>query len=242
MTYAAPIAEAPSPPHAPGASRREMLLGGALLATAGATFALMPRIRVVALPGGDVARAIPDRAGAWHHVEDANFVLPPSDEQAAALVYEEQLTRAYDNGTDPTVMLLIAYDRTQSGLLQIHRPESCYPGSGFSITPSQGVPVPLGAGVVAQANFITATREERVEQVLYWTRLGYAFPRDWHDQRWAIAWQNLRGYVPDGALVRMSMITPDAEVGRRLLVRFAQMLFVSAGTPGRHLLGGPATV
>lgn len=221
-------------------SRREVLLGGALIATAGVSYALLPRTSVVALPDGGVAQAVPQRVGPWRHANDSNFVLPPSDEQAAALIYEEQLTRAYDNGADPPVMLLIAYDRMQSGLLQIHRPESCYPGSGFTLSETRQVAAPLAPGLTAPANFLTATRDDRIEQLLYWTRLGDAFPRDWHDQRRSIALQNLRGYVPDGVLVRLSMITPDAEFGLRQLTRFAEVLFAASSTAGRRLLAGPA--
>jgi EpsI family protein len=223
-----------------GGSRRELLLGGVLLAAAGTALARMPRTARVALPRGGVKDAIPDRVGPWRQSDDGNFVLPPSDEQAAALIYEEQLTRTYDNGVDPALMLLIAYDRQQSGLLQIHRPESCYPGSGFSLSPTRAVDTQLAPGLTARANFLTATRDDRIEQLLYWTRLGDAFPRDWHAQRHAVALQNLRGYVPDGALVRMSMITPDAERGLRQLTRFAAALFAAAPLTGRRLLGGPA--
>lgn len=228
-------------PASTGQSRRELLLGGALLATAGVAYARLPRTPIVALPGGGVKAAIPERAGPWRHADDANFVLPPSDEQAAALIYEEQFTRAYENGVDPAIMLLIAYDRQQSGLLQIHRPESCYPGAGFTLSSTRPLETRLSAGLTVQANFLTATRGDRVEQLLYWTRLGDAFPRDWHAQRRAIAVQNLRGYVPDGALVRMSMITADAELGLRQLSRFAALLFASASPAGRRLLAGPAS-
>jgi len=222
-------------------SRRELLLGGALLATAGVAYARLPRTPVVALPAGGIKDAIPQRAGPWRQADDASFVLPPSDEQAAALVYEEQLTRAYDDGVNPTIMLLIAYDRQQSGLLQIHRPESCYPGAGFTLSATQPLETRLAPALSVATSFLTATRSERVEQLIYWTRLGEAFPRDWHAQRRAIAYQNLRGYVPDGALVRMSMITPDADLALRQLTRFAAALFASAPAAGRRLLGGPAS-
>ena len=220
-------------------SRRELLLGGAMLATAGIAYARLPRTPIVSLPEGGVDKAFPDRVGTWRRADDGNFVLPPSDEQAAALIYEEQLTRAYDNGVDPPIMLLVAYDRVQSGLLQIHRPESCYPGSGFTLSPTLPVSVPLKPGLAAPANFLTATRDERVEQLLYWTRVGDAFPRDWHDQRRTIARQNLHGYVPDGVLVRVSMITADAAFGLRQLTRFAEALFTVSPPAGRRLLAGP---
>lgn len=223
-----------------GGSRREVLLGGALLATAATAFAFLPRTPRVALPEGGIGRAVPERIGPWRRSDDPGFVLPPSDEEAAAAVYEEQLTRAYDDGAGPAVMLLIAYDRTQSGLLQIHRPESCYPGSGFTLSPPRPVMAMLAPGVTASATFLTATRDDRIEQLLYWTRIGDAFPGDWHAQRWTIAAQNLRGYVPDGVLVRMSTISPDADAALRQLVRFARALFLASPAAGRRLLAGPS--
>lgn len=220
-------------------SRRELLLGGMMLATAGVAYARLPSTPVVALPDGGVAKAFPDKVGAWRRADEGSFVLPPSDEQAAALIYEEQLTRTYDNGIDPPIMLLVAYDRVQSGLLQIHRPESCYPGSGFTLSPTLPVSTLFKSGLAAPANFLTATRDERVEQLLYWTRVGNNFPRDWHDQRRTIAWDNIHGYVPDGVLVRISMITPDAAFSLRQLTHFAQMLFAASPPAGRRLLVGP---
>ena len=172
--------------------------------------------------------------------QDANFVMPPEDEQKAAELYEDQLMRSFANSSGALIMFLIAYDRSQSGMLMIHRPESCYPGSGFTITDQRAVEVPLGPHVVANAQFLSARRDTRIEQVLYWTRLGNSFPRDWDEQRSSIARQNLRGFVPDGALVRMSMIDPDPVSSLATMRRFAANLFTSSGPGGRALLAGPA--
>ncbi|RZM06752.1 MAG: EpsI family protein, partial [Sphingomonas sp.] len=219
------------------------MLGGLFVATAAVTFARLPREKIIAVDRQGFAGAIPTRAGAWAQADDAGFVLPPEDERAAASVYEDQLTRSYMSAAaDAPVMLLIAYDRGQSGLLMIHRPESCYPGSGFQITDMRDVVVPLRPGLTANAKFLSTQRDARIEQVLYWTRLGNDFPSSWDEQRHDLALQNLRGQIPDGALVRMSMIDPDADKALATMRSFAATLYRAAPRNGRALLAGPANV
>ena len=226
----------------PGMGRRDVLLGGALLVTAGVALARMPRTRVIAVPGS-VEHVLPMAFGSWRAVTDPALVMPPDDERAAAAVYEDQISRTYaaGDGVAP-VMLLIAYARRQSGMLMVHRPESCYPGSGFTITDDREVKIPLGAGVAPGGRFLSTQRQERIEQVLYWTRLGDSFPVDWDEERSNLARQNLRGLLPDGALIRLSMISPDPAGALVTLTRFASTLFAASGRDGRALLAGPASV
>lgn len=221
-------------------NRREVLLGGALLATAAITFARMPRERIVAYAGKDIGAAIPKQAGIWRTAADGGLVLPPEDEQRAAAVYEDQLARNYMDAAGRGVMFLMAYDRRQSGMLMVHRPESCYPGSGFEITANRATPLPLAPGVTPECRFLSTVRGERVEQVLYWTRLGNSFPASWDQQRRSIALQNLHGLVPDGALVRLSMISNDPDDALAVMKGFAATLFRASGRDGRALLAGPA--
>ncbi len=53
-----------------------------------------------------------------------------------------------------------------------------------------------------------------------------------------MARQNLAGYVPDGALVRLSMIAPASQQSLRTLNLFAAALFAASGKGGRALLAG----
>ena len=223
-------------------SRRDLLIGGLTALTAAAAFARMPHNHVVALPGNDIDGAFAKNVGRWHMVPDANFVMPPADEQKAAAVYEDQVIRSYADGSDSSVMFLLAYARQQSGMLMIHRPESCYPGAGFTITATRPVTLALAPGLDVGAQFLSTQRDTRVEQVLYWTRLGNAFPRTWHDERWSLAMQSLAGKIPDGALVRMSVIDSDAEAALINLKTFAQTLYASSGRDGKALLGGPGNI
>jgi EpsI family protein len=226
-----------------GRTRRDALLGGAMLLTAAVAWARTPTNRVVAIPHGDIGEAIPVRVGSWGPAPGGDVVLPPDDEQAAAKIYEDQVMRTFVRGDDSAaIMFVLAYDRSQSGMLMVHRPESCYPGSGFTITADQAVAIPLNANLAPHGRYLSTQRDERIEQVLYWTRLGNEFPSSWDEERQFLAFQNLRGLSPDGALVRLSMIDSDPEGAKVRLTRFAAELYAASSPAGRALLGGPASV
>jgi EpsI family protein len=136
------------------------------------------------------------------------------------------------------VMLLIAYGDTQNDLLQLHRPEACYPAFGFAITGSRKTLVPLANGVFVPARALTASSAQRVEQILYWTRIGEHLPTDGREQRIAKLEDQLAGIVPDGVLVRISMIADDAEQGLALNRAFATDLMKAIPARNRSMLIG----
>ena len=224
-------------------TRRDALLGGAMLLTAAVGWSRLPSRRIVAIAQGDVSGAIPTRVGAWGPATEGDVVTPPEDERTAAAVYENEVSRAYvrDENT-PAIMFVLAYARSQSGMLMVHRPESCYPGSGFTITTNEPATVPLAPDLRPPGRFLTTQRDARIEQVLYWTRLGNEFPDSWDEERRFLAWQNLRGLAPDGALIRLSTIDPDAQSAKARLTNFATALYATSNRNGRALLGGPASV
>jgi EpsI family protein len=134
-------------------------------------------------------------------------------------------------------MLLVAFGGVQSGNAQLHRPEVCYPAAGFDLDGWQDLALPLsGRGVSARA--VTASAPGRIEQILYWTRIGRDFPTSSLAQRWSILRHSLRGSLPDGTLVRISTIDPDRGRALKSLRTFAASLLQS-GTPQlRELLVG----
>lgn len=223
----------------PRLSRRNLLLGGAMVGTALATYGLLPRKRVGFAPGTSIEKSIPIELPGWPAAGGVDFVLPPADEVKAAAIYQQILTRAY-RAAGAMVMLLIAYDPTQTAMLHIHRPDTCYPSAGFKILAKKSVLVDASPTHRIPAKFLSARSIERTEQVLYWTRLGDEFPRTFPEQRRSLFWQNMHGYVPDGALVRLSVIHHDADAALDILHSFARSLFAGAGAMGRELLAGPA--
>ncbi len=220
-------------------SRRDLLVAGAILGAEAIAFARRPWKPVVAIRSGKLADVVPKQFSGWTDSGSTGLVLPPEQQKRSERVYTDVLARNYVDAADGLVMLLIAYDPTQSGMLQVHRPEACYPASGFQTTGTVPVSIPLGGNIAVPALFMTATNGPRVEQILYWTRIGYSFPLSYDEQRAALMRQNLRGFEPDGALVRMSLIDPDPVMALAHLKTFAAALFAASGQESRALLVGP---
>lgn len=220
-----------------GPTRRELLIGGAFLATAGITFARLPRRTLSSIPKGKLEALAPATIGGWQFETASGIVLPPPDE-LARLLYDQQVSRGYVSATEPPVMMVMAYGSSQSGMLQVHRPEICYPASGFRVSGTETLPLPIGGGRHIPTRFFTATGDTRTEQVMYWTRIGDALPTSWTLQRIAIMESNLRGAIPDGLLVRLSTVHERPDIARATLERFVKALLVTVGPAGRRQLLG----
>lgn len=222
---------------APQLGRREMLMGGAMLATAAAATTLVPKPAFAPLRPGQLEAAIPQTLGAWRFVRSSGLVLPPQDETEAR-TYDQVLTRVYDDGGGAPVMLLIAYGGGQSGLFVVHRPEACYPAQGFQLSGRAEVPIPVGPARAVSGTFWSASSDVRTEQMLYWTRIGDAFPRSWAAEHVALVRNNLSLVLPDGVLVRMSILSSDPLASKERLDLFARALVAGVGPLGRRVLLG----
>ena len=208
-----------------GLSRRQALTGGLLLATAGTAFALTPRETIDLFGKAKLDRMVPPRIGDWSYHSQSGLVLPPED-QLSERLYAQLLTRVYIRGPqDPPVMLLIAQSPAQDGVLQVHRPEVCYPASGFALSQARVVPLARPGGAPIAARAFAAEGSERTEQLLYWTRIGHELPTNWSSQRMAVIRANLAGAVPDGVLVRISTVSPDRDWADAYLAGFVSALF-----------------
>jgi EpsI family protein len=197
----------------------------------------MPRAPEMAIGDGELDKIVPYTIGPWQFETVSGLVLPPPDELAEKL-YSQQLTRTYVAPGLPAVMLLIAYGGSQDGMLQLHRPEFCYPAGGFSLSESRILDVSIGHGQMIPVRRFTAVSMARVEQLLYWTRIGDTLPVSWAAQRWAVVENNLAGIVPDGALIRLSTLSAAPDDADRLLERFAAAMIAAVGPRGRRLLIG----
>lgn len=202
---------------------------------AGGAYARMPRRKYRLIAPGQLEHLIPLQVGSWRFMAASGLVLPPPD-QLAHLLYDEQLTRTYQSDADLSVMLLMAYGSSQGGMLQIHRPEICYPASGFRLTSTVEEAMPIGHGRSIPVRRFTASSDTREEQVLYWTRIGQELPVSWAEQRLAVVRSNLDGFVPDGLLVRLSTISSDVRAAQDTLQRFAATLLGQLGPRQRLLI------
>jgi len=204
-------------------SRRDVALAGLGVAALGAAEYLRPRKRLVLLKGATIAEAVPPDFGAWSS-NTADLVTPEQSGKLARTLYSETIQRAYDNVEDgSTVLLLAAYGDTQSDLLQLHRPETCYPAVGYSLSLSQPTTVQIGDQQVPSRQVI-AKIEDRVENIIYWTRLGERLPQGGGQQRDARLANAMEGFVADGILVRCSALGESEEAFATLRRFIPEML------------------
>ena len=222
----------------PRLNRRMFVVGGAMLAAGGAAAARIPQPNAPPI-GIDAFKAlVPDTIGSWHFQQTSGLVLPPEDALSARL-YDNLVTRTYTDPAGQVMMLLIAYKNFQDGVLQIHRPEICYPAGGYKLSPTIATAIPVGAGRSMPANAFSANGADRSEQVLYWTRIGDAFPVKWSEQRLAVLRANMARINPDGMLARVSMPNDDMAMSRPLMIKFIEDLRTAAPPRLRSILFGP---
>ena len=221
-----------------GLDRRAFLVGGAMLAAAGTAAARIPKPNNPALKPDAFKALMPDTVGDWKFAQSSGLVLPPDDALSARL-YDNLITRAYTNPAGQVMMVLVAYKNFQNGVLQIHRPEICYPAGGYQLSPTEPTEIQIGPGREMAANSFSAAGGERDEQVLYWTRIGDEFPVRWREQRLAVLRANLVGINPDGMLARVSMANNNMAASKPLMTGFIRDLRIAAPPAFRRILFGP---
>ena len=218
---------------APEIDRRKLLLGLLFCSAAGLAAWRQPNKHLDYLGPQKLDDLVPKTIGPWKFVAASGLVIPPED-QLTRTLYSQLLTRVYANGDNPPVMLLIAQSGSQTGVLQVHRPETCYTAGGYAISALRPHLIQLGSSVL-RANSMEATAEGLTEHVLYWTRVGNRIPSSWRDQKIAVAEQNLRGVVPDAILVRISTVSNDADAAHATLDAFTRTLIGSIPPPRRSV-------
>jgi len=219
-------------------SRRKLIIGLAVGGTVALSELYVPRRSVARINEAAFGKLIPEQLGPWRYATQSGLVLPPED-QLSRTLYEQLLTRVYTNGDADPVMLVMAYSSVQEGRLQVHRPEVCYPAAGFSIIENSAATVPINATFSIPVRFLAADRGARREYVMYWTRIGDSMPIRWFDQRLMMSKANLQGFIPDGLLARVSVISDDREEAMATLTGFVQTLVADSGRAGRAMLIGP---
>lgn len=202
--------------------RRDFIIGGACIAAAAGAEVLRPHKRVNLLASGQkLDSAIPQSFGRWKAREGDGIVTPQSDNSLAAKLYNQSVSRMYEDPDGNVIMLLIAYGNTQSDTLQLHRPEVCYPAFGFAIVESNPTQIPIGHGTMLPARNLVASVPGRDERITYWTRVGEYLPVSNTEQREMRFRTSLAGIIPDGVLVRISNVLPDDASAFALNERFA---------------------
>ncbi|UYY57044.1 exosortase-associated protein EpsI, V-type [Sphingomonas sp. S2-65] len=219
--------------------RRAFLLGGMLVVGAAAAAAARPSRRASPISQQALEQAIPTMLGPYRSVDSFDVVLPPQDELSRR-IYDRYIARAYVAAGRPPIVLVIAYGSTQDYGFQLHRPETCYPASGWDLGPSRQVALSLPDGRGINGKSMSADRPGRREQLVYWTRIGGSFPVDLWQGRLEIMRGALHRRVPDGVLVRLSTDSQSPAAAIDTLVDFNTRLLAALAPEGRALLLGPS--
>ena len=221
-------------------NRRDIVFGGALgLAGAGA-LALKPRKRLVLLGDRKLDDVVPQQIGDWKNFPSSNFVLPKSPGSLADRLYSQTVSRLYLSPTMLPMIVVIAYGAVQNDLLQLHRPETCYAAVGYTISASRRRQLPIGGNALLPVRELTASSDSRLEQICYWTRIGDDLPTDGQEQRSVKLMQQLKGYLSDGVLVRVSTPAPaDPQVFAQLGLFATGMLAAMNPADRMVLIGRP---
>lgn len=152
----------------------------------------------------------PKQFGAWR-LDDRMPVQLVSPDQQAVLnkIYNQTLSRTYVNATGDRVMLSVAYGGDQSDGTRAHRPEVCYPAQGFQLVREHEARISLSGQPLAVRQLV-ARQGGRVEPISYWVVVGERVALSGTQQKLAQLRYSVRGIIPDGMLVRVSTIDPDA--------------------------------
>lgn len=219
--------------------RRDLLAGLACFGALGAAEWLRPRTALVLMQqGGRLTDLVPSQIGSWQLGGDGDIVVPRTEGSLASKLYGDQLARTYFRADQLRlpIMLSIAYGTQQSDALQLHRPEACYPAIGFTVGPSRAGVIRAGAIAIPVVS-LTARAQGRIEDIVYWTRIGRDFPRSDAEQRKMRFANAIAGIVPDGALVRASAVRIDPAVPAFTAVeQFLQALVSDLDDAGRRVL------
>ena len=220
-----------------GLTRRKFALGFAFATVAGVAAARQPSKTVDYLGKDKLEKLLPEKIGRWTFASNSGLVVPPEDQLAQAL-YSQLLTRVYTSATGTPIMLLVAQSASQTGILQIHRPEFCYTAGGYELSPSSPHRVSLPPNGTLPALSISASMRGFTEQIVYWTRVGEHLPQSWTQQRLAVAMDNLRGVIPDAVMVRVSTYGNDKVAALAEIDDFIRTMIGSVAPSTQRVLIG----
>jgi EpsI family protein len=215
-------------------TRRKFALGLAFASAAGAAAARQPNQRLDYLGKAQLEDVLPQKFGRWTYVSSSGLVVPPED-QLSRMLYSQLLTRVYTRDDGLPMMLLIAQSATQTGILQVHRPEICYTAGGYQLSEIQPHMISLPWGTIP-AMSLSATSDNRTEQLIYWTRIGDHLPTTWRQQRIAVAMDNLRRIIPDAVMVRVSTIGKDRQAAIVFMDDFIKAMMQTVSPQLRRVL------
>jgi EpsI family protein len=222
------------------ALRAIFLLAGMVLATVAAVY-LTPKQLYTKdhKPDVSLGQLIPAKFGDWTlDPLSGQQVINPSEAAHLAVYYSDTLSRIYVNSKGDRIMFSLAYGADQGRSMQIHKPEVCYEAQGFKIVSGAKADIEVKSVVIPVMHLI-ARNGPRNEPITYWIRTGDNLVRGWLEQNVARVKNGLiKGYTPDGLLVRVSSVDDDERRAYMVQNLFIKDLLHSSSLRTRNMLLG----
>ena len=173
-------------------------------------------------------KLIPEQLGEWRVVPQVG--VPMQDDalnRKVEATYQQTLARFYENNEKHQLMISIAYGSNQiNDGMQVHRPEYCYKAQGYEVEVRQDARVDTGYGGL-QVRQLIAHKTARLEPITYWITIGDHAVLPGFQRKLTQLRYGLRGEVPDGMLIRVSSINPDASAAYTEHAEFIKALMAS---------------
>ena len=185
----------------------------------------------------DLEQVVPRQFGPWREITATAQVVNPQSKELIDKLYSQVLTRSYVNASGQVIMLTIAYGNDQRGNLEVHKPEVCYPAQGFTVSQNVAGSLATSSGEIAVRRLDTSLGP-RKEPVTYWSTLGAGVVENRFQKRVSELKATLSGQIPDGLLVRVSSIDPNADQAWQLHQNFVDVLLQSMSGADRSRLAG----
>ena len=219
--------------------RRAIVVAGVMLAGSALATTMRPtQLMSDTLGVPKLETMFPTSFGDWRVDTSLPVILPAPDVQAQLdKIYNEVIARTYVNKAGQRIMLSVAYGGDQSDATRAHRPEVCYPAQGFQIRSDRTAQLTVNARSIA-ARQLVAVQGGRIEPITYWVIVGNQVAVSGTDQKLRQLAYSTRGVIPDGMLVRISNISPDAAASYGMHQRFAEQLAGSLRAPERERIFG----
>jgi len=214
----------------------------ALLILAAITSVLAtPKFKTLAQPPV-LENVVPLELGEWKNKPSpyAQVSVNTYAQNLSDFIYDQVLMRTYEDNSGNQIMLALAFAGEQRQEIKIHQPEVCYPAQGYQMLGMHNHVFKIhGHQYPINGKQLIFKKDNRLEAVSYWIRLGNSFPTSGFEMRLKILKEGLKGNLDDGVLVRVSTIInqeSDAPTAYKLHEKFLSELVTGVGVVAPHLL------
>jgi N-acetylglucosaminyldiphosphoundecaprenol N-acetyl-beta-D-mannosaminyltransferase len=186
----------------------------------------------------DLELMVPQTFGDWSQVPDPLVqVVNPQTRELLDKLYSQVLSRTFVSSSGYKVALSLAYGSNQTGEMQAHKPEVCYPAQGFKLHSNvPGVLVTEFGSLPVRR--LSTSRGPRQEPVTYWFTVGDRAVEGMLNKRLVEIRYGLTGQIPDGLLFRVSSIDADPQQAYLRHESFVRQLLAALAPVDRRRLSG----